>query len=374
MSLNYSVKIEQKPFEMLEGLESDYIVRQINNLPNTTLDRDFLEYNNFEQAEQTIYLNKDICGELYRTPSVESTSVPDITNYKYLVKEGFSYTYTKEKPIPDTYIQPEVLYLYHNSTVNFEDVDMSKVFARSLVGELTPQHIDTTESSGTVYDCYNFPYGGISKSYSYFYMIDNTGVLSILGLDDDVLIDYLEGCVYVDRQISQSITQIYGLFNIEPVNIIPKGTFKVNSNSTDFYELQNIPEKQILKVFSIDSNNIGLILSVNAAVVVVSESTNYTIDGVYYSNNQPFIFRKDVIYTLGKADALSNPVLTDFLDTLGRLIGDTTGFSSITSSSYAKKINTGDEEVFLHIFKEVSKNTYNLTRPLIFKVQFNSED
>lgn len=375
MSLTYSLAVIPKENNALKNLESEYVVRNINNLPNVVLEKNYLRYNNIEQNEQTIYLHKDICGEFYKTPSIESTSVPDISNYKFLIKDGISYTYVYEKPVEDIYIDVEILSTLKDSIVDMGNTEFYKVFSNSRVGAITPQHISTvvSEEISVDYDCYSFAFGGISKTYSYFYFIDNNSNLKILNIDDNTLVDYVEGYVYVDRSISNGITQIHGLFNIEPVNIIPKGDFKITSNSSGFYKLQNVSDKQLLKLFAIDKSHLGLISSVNSICKIVSTSSYFCIDGVFYDIDQPLVLKKDVLYTLSVYDGAGGPVSTDFLNNLTRMIGDASSFDNITASSYERSFNTNSSDIFLHVYKEIDRNTYNFDRPLVFKVKFTED-
>lgn len=371
-TLQYTLKVNQNDNDSFRNLESEYIKREINNFPNVTQVSGFLKYNNNSDVEQTIYLNKDICAELYKVPSKESTSVPDISNYRFLVKNNIEYTYVKDKPLEDS---SEDIYDLAVGDLNVESFSFRRIFAKSFPGIRLNQHYESYEGeSVATHSCFNLPYGGISKAYSCFYYLNSDGNLIVIDpLENETYIDYLEGYVYLPNSLADGVDIIYGYFNIEPINVIPKGDLKLDSTVSNYYQLQNIPEKHLIQLSVIEEGVYGLILSDNAFIMVRGFETGLTIDGVAYKPDQPFFVKKDVLYTVTLnwySEESVTPIDTDFLGKIKEIGGNSSNYSEITDSSYIEKTESTESDVYIYINREVAKNTYNFERPLLLKIPY----
>lgn len=365
-TLQYTLKVNQKDNEIFRNLESEYIKKEINNFPNITLDNGFLKYNNNDQVDQTIYLNQDICAELYKTPSKESLFVPNMENYRFLVKNGIEYTYTKEKPIED---YSEDIYDLTTGSLSTDSIQFKRIFARSYPAiRLNQHHAYGGQES---YSCFNLPYGGITKAYSCFYYVDGEGILTVIDpADNELYIDYLEGYIYLPNRYIVDIDVIYGHFNIEPINIIPKGDLRLDSNETNYYQLQNIPEKQLIQLFHIEDNYYGLISSDNAFAHLGESEVGLEVDGISFRAGQPIYLKKDVLYCISINDYSS--VEVDFLLKIETIRQNSmTNYSKVFESSMVNKAESTGSDAYLYVYREVEKNTYNFERPLLLQIPSN---
>lgn len=369
-NLNYSFKLSQIQNETCEHIESENIITIIDTLPNTELVKDLILYDNILGTDQPIYINKDICGEYIDNKSVPSSTVPDTSKARFLVKKGVDYNYIKDKPLVDIEIDP---FFYLNlQGKQYNSVELGDYHFRDHVAIQLQSKFNLSESEN--YTCYSFNFGGLSKANSYFFYVDSFNVIQLINPDDErVIIDYVEGFIYLNNSIFD-VRIVCGLFNVEPILVIPKGNFKLDTKINSFYKVANISEKQIIDIKYIE-NGVAIIRPlVNCFISIPSglESNSLMIDGVLVERDQYIHIKKNSLVTikiyLGEDPSLNH----EYLNVYNNIVNESANNTSPTFTSINESNNLPNSEqesnFIISVLVELEKNTYNKEFPIILKL------
>ena len=358
MNLNYSIKLVQ---EITADRSYESVpTTTVNNIPDIEVNKDLLTYNLRTNESQTVYLNKDICGEFNNNKSVSSLSVPNSDDYKYLVKSGTEYSYVSERPLEYVHIDP---LKYYATVPGFTYIP--KEFRDHVAIRLQLSIYDES-----AYTAYSLNYGGISKANCFVFRVTLDGTMEDITYSEDVLIDHIEGFIYINSNSPLNENRLIGcIYNIDPIKIIPKGTFKIDRPS-GFFKLVNVSNQQIVDVVKVDDG----LLSIKALKnMFILPSNSITIDGLLYTDVK-FVKKGETVLLFKSefAKVFVNHLMNDIniienleqgKDSLGGLVKQNSGLLSNIQS-------TEESQDSLELIVELEKNTYNEANRYILQLNF----
>lgn len=277
-----------------------------------------------EKKYGDVIFSDNITAQLTPKATVIDKSVPNQEALYYLVKNGATYQYVKEKPFN---------YYTKNTYKTMQDVETSYVLKsnRGLI------HSKGTDDSSWLQ--YSFPYGGITKSTLILgYSKDN--VIYDLDLGDSVRIDFLEGIVYIKQDYPDRIDYLLGYFDIEPLEI----------NSTDYLKIEGKSEE--LFCTPKQKNTFGDItvetISPTSYVIMFSYNT-------FITPSDPYFISVDGINLLSPRHILKNtPILVE-----QNFNVETDSFTEYSSQLY-HGVESVETELLTSVIKFDSKDNYEL--------------
>lgn len=198
------------------------------------LDGIYLE-NNILKKESTkksgVIYNENICCEYETEKSKDKIRTSDISSNYFLVKQGSEFLFTHIKPKNDIDIDPYNCLSYLETLIGsttFGVYNKNIIYSTKGLEYLNSKRV------------FSFPFGGILKNDCFIFAVDSSGVIKNLSNYNGVVIDYIQGIVYIDSEGSETIYTVAGLFNIFPIKIISKGKPKIAVEKEGFYKFKNI--------------------------------------------------------------------------------------------------------------------------------------
>lgn len=289
----YSLKVSQEVDTLYENIRSKKIDENINNLSYYEIyDNIYIKGNPLEGVfEEIVYTNKDICAQYVDRSSVKGVSVPTDRDFKYLLKDssgGYSFTY--KKPYPNIIIDNYQLLYLNNRVLDSENFGEMFDKVQHSIKLLKPINNQVSESN--MWDIFSFNFGGISKADNLFFSINSSNAIRILEENENILIDYIEGLLYVKSSLN--IERIAGIFNVEPIEIFKEGCINLldNNSTSNFYKLQNRSDREGINLDFIGNQEFILSFDRNCYIVSTSPDT-VCIDGV--NCNKPTYIKKDTL-------------------------------------------------------------------------------
>ena len=364
---SYSFDIRQKKRNNSE-LVGDQ-VGSIDNYLGVVENNGFLKTppSNIHQNSVNKYIAKDICVEYKDNVSEPSVKVPTNSSMKYIIKDGFDYSFVDYNPLPILHIDP---YGFLGlSQENFDTVVLKTYLSNIQAAIKTEEYLPL--SPNKMFTTYSFNFGGISKASAYFFYVDLNNKINIVDREE-IEVDYIEGIIYIEQGATENITQMYGIFSLEPVKIDCKGFVDLNKKESGLYKIINKPiTKNHIHLKYINSTKV-LLTSSEKLVILIPNNTEYTlkIDGVCLKPDQYFYMEVgDILCVelIPKTDELTSEYKSeDNSFTFLNINGITYNPTQSTVSFINDKEKTSN--IYLTIFRETEEDSYNKDSPLLLRI------
>lgn len=264
----------------LINLNSGVIKEIVEPLNNVSVTNGFIISNKREDVSSPIYLNKDICIEYVENISEPSVSIPTTSNFRYITKEQNSIVFKETNPKKVEVFDD----VYRSSLIGTKYVNGTGIVAKKLHTKLNN------------YTVFELPFGGLDINDSYFYYVDkSTSTIKEL---TDKEVDYSLGNILIPSDVN--ISFIFSLCNLVPLKVLNKGLVKLDEKETNFYNIENIQDHNIVKIVSIDSENYLITFLKEVIATVPKTSLDYSIDGVLVERDQTMFFKKNETILISK--------------------------------------------------------------------------
>lgn len=362
----YRIKVKQdirNPF--FDNIENSNIKESINNIANiSVLNNTIVRNNVLSDIKERILVCKDVCSEYLTDMSIPSNKVPSGVDNYFLIKDGSNYTYTKDKPFDDIVIDTFDLLTFNN--LPFSKATLGTYNNHVKVAMGLEQHLD---DNGTAYKVYSFNFGGISKTQCFLFAVDYQNNIKLLSNYNEVLIDYLEGNVYIKEDDAADIKVIAGFFNIKTVKILKKGNFELKEKNPAYYKVINKSDKGLLNLKNVSSTKLVLTSSEN--IYIHAAENSITIDNVLIKEDYPVFVPKNTPIIIAKVANPSSAKIEheDFVNNQTNIYDSLSNYYNPLLGTYTYKNNKLIEDskstTPILVYKEMDYNTYNLENPLL---------
>lgn len=327
-------------------------IKNVVNYSNTVTDSEtYLENiitNKTFSNSGNINISDFVCAELVVDFDNRLVEKEEEINFFFLVKEGSRYKYVKTKPLDLGLINPSDSSTYIKSTRGL-------IFSKG--------------SSADAWITYSFPFGGIDpKDAKFIYVVDNEE--RILTENENVKIDYLEGNIIINQELSSRIEKVVGYFDITPLKIYSNG-FISQENVKDkygYYTIQQHNNAGDVMIDKISDTSYVISTSYNA-YICSSDEYFITVDGLNLSTPR-YIEKNTPILVEQKFNAERTVNVEQTIPTISKDIVSITTF--IKSNNSNIEYFTDYSYTGLFMFKEVDKNNFNILSPTyipLFKKQ-----
>ena len=370
LNKQYNLKVKQTITDLFDNIENSFIKEEIHQSSAIVLENNVLLKDSVSASSDRVFICSDICGKYNNEKSIEDFSIPNTSKYYFLNKVGSEYTFVKERPLPNKYLDDSIL-------LGFNGLSFSNLYSNEDYKDIIQTSIETLahqSSLNSSYRCFSFNFGGISKTSSVFYSLDNNNILEIINPSDiNVLIDFIEGNVYLKKtEATDSIISVIGLFNIDPILIDKKGSLKLTESNSGFFKFLNNSDKGNISVKLLGDK---YVLSSTDNIYIYTTSDNFVVDGIQLQTDYKLYIPKNpnVVIEFAYEDQLIDDFVSNTASITNEngtydspLIGDHLSDDNITTypSNYGS----------IFIVKEIEKNTYNFDRPSILPLRnFNIE-
>lgn len=342
--IEINIPIVLSSVDRLINLEDIMVDKTYDNFNNVTFNNNILSQNKREDVLNTIYLNQDLCVEYVDNISEPSVRVPNNTVFRYVLKENGSYVFLQQNP-------------KKTHTITREDTELliGQQFKNDM-GIIAKEYY--TKENG--YTVFSFPYCGIDKYDSYFFSVNTEGIIEKL----DETIDHITGTVEVPE--ANYILFVFGIFNIVPLKIIPKGKVKLEEYFSGFYTIKNIPNNNFIKITKIDTETLLLTSLKNIVVTIPLESNPYTIDGVLIEKEQTFFMSKNESIVIKKEEAELKNV--EYLNLNTSIKDQLETYSEKLDKIHLESNSTDTDNYLLKIINKENHNTFMTQTPITLKL------
>ena len=362
----YSLRVKQPESEIFNNIENEHIKETISQSSGIVIESSLLLKEGINTTDDRVFICSDVCGSVNVEESINSESVPSDSKYYFLSKIGSEYKFLKQRPLPNRHIVDTELLLFNGDSYIYLRDD-------TTYGSYIQPSIETiTQDSfmSNSYRCFSFNFGGISKTSSIFYTVDNNGVLQIIDTSSNgVIVDYVEGNLYMEVSgTSGDIASVIGIFNIDPIIVDKKGSMSLTETNSTYYKFLNNADKGNISLKLLD----GLyVLSSIDNIYIFSVSDNVKVDGIRLASNYKLFIPKNtnVVIELNE----NEEILVD--DYVSNIEDIRLGSANYDSNIIGDHLSSNNIVVYpsryssIYIVKEIEKNTYNFERPSILSLQ-----
>lgn len=343
--IEVNIPIGLNNVDSLINLEDILVDKVYDNFNNVIINKNFLSQNKREDITNTIYLSKDICVEYVDNISEPSVRVPNSNQFKYVVKEKGAYKFIEQNPKK-----------IHTLTKEDTELLVGQQFKNEM--GVIAQEFYTKENGYTVF---SLPYCGIDKYDSYFFSVNMQGEVQIL--DEDV--DYIAGTIEVYE--ANNILLVFGIFNVVPLKIIPRGSLKIEEYFSGFYTIKNLPNNNFIKINQIDTDTLLLTSLKNIVVTIPLESNLYTVDGIIIEKDQTFFIDKNESIVIKKAGE-SEIVNVEYLNLNTSIKNQLDTYSEKLDKVHLESNSTDYGNYLLKIINKENHNTFMKQNPITLKL------
>lgn len=358
---HYSLKVIQDTDEKYSDIESINIKEDISTIRNSKINgRNKLSKEIFDS--ERVFVCSDICASYDTDLSNPYYNVPSVEDNYFLVKSSGDYIFTKQNPLSERQIDGFQL-LSINGQLYPNDLIKDPQIALNL-----NHHIHTMNDE--TWTAYSFNYGGIVKADAVFFAVKFNNEIILLENDDQTIIDYTEGMIYLSDFYYGEIRFVGGIFNIKPIKIYKKGDLNFIEDNSGYYKVLNKPDKGFIDLEYIDNKN--AVLSSTENIMIVLNNTDYyiTLDGVLLDTEPTYIPKNTrVLISYDNSLIVSPQDSGNITQNYTTVYENTAEFNSKLIGTFEYNSDRLSIEKFkpiqILIFREYEKNTYNVKQPLV---------
>lgn len=330
-----------------------------------------LEFSSHYAFKENSFLVDYVCGEQIDNTSIKDVSVPSIDSFYYLYKEGGNYTYTTDKPYVYTYLPQESFLSLINQPYNPSTI-LSTLLIKANRGL-----VFSSSTSPEAWMVYSFPYGGISKASLRFLYTTENNILQELVIDNEyVILDTLEGNLYINQNYYDKVERVFGLFDIEPIKIDKSPVLTPKGESSSLYgSLKQKNSFGDVIINEIDEDSKILTFSYNC-FILATDPYFISVDGInllgprFVPSNTPILVKQE--FTTKKES---------FEETYYNMYTGLDNFDSELSTTFIKQDYSSTLEYFsslsvatgLFVYKETSQDNYDTANTTYIPL-FNPQD
>lgn len=279
MSFDIIQEISKK-YQMAVGLDksSNTVVNERSR--NTNQDISDIRYNNKRiTGEASKFISDYVCASYY-----DKNIHDELTDSLYYVyKENGTYTYSKDKPIEYVYL-PYTEFVDKINNISVPEVSRELLRKSIKLKRLARRSAGTYNDSKDLYYMFESPYGGLVEGSCYLF-IESAGVtkpidrsLKINGIDA-VLIDYLEGKIYIHNEYPEVVRHLYMYTDIAPLVIYQNGSYSPAQKEEVFGVFQQRGIEGLIDVYKINDREYIITFSFDA-FIVSSDPYFIQVDGI----------------------------------------------------------------------------------------------
>ena len=359
---HYSLKVIQDIDEKYSDIESINIKEDISTIRGSKINgRNKLSKDTF--TNERVFICKDICASYDTDLSNPYYNVPSTEDNYFLIKSSGDYMFTKENPLIEKHIDG-----FQLLSVNGQSYPNPLIENAQIALNLNHHnHIMNDET----WTAYSFNYGGIVKADAVFFAVKFNNEIVLLENNDQTIIDYTEGMIYLNDFHYSDIRFTGGIFNIKPIKIYKKGDLNLIEDSSGYYKVLNKPDKGFIDLEYIDEKNAVLHSTENIMILLNNTDSYITLDGVLLDSDVATYVPKNTRVLISYENSInllpeSSGHITDNYTTI---FENTAEFSSKLIGTFESNSDRISIEKFkpiqILIFKEFERNTYNIKQPLV---------
>lgn len=316
------------------------------------------------------FISSYVMAEHTDNEGVKDRTVPTDKSRWYLIKSGSTYSYSKTKPFE----YESISYSMFKSIINKDIRTLTEKDITSKAIKATRALVQSQVALNSNSDMvFSFPFGGICKATPRLYYISNFIIKELLE-GPSVKLDLLEGMVYINQNFPDYIDQVFGYFDIEPLNISKSPYLTISGNTESTYS--QIIQKSIFGDITVKEISDGFIITFSKNSFISSSSPYFiTVDGVnllnprYIPKNTPILVQQR--FSKKKEGSLES-YLKLFNGVESREVSNMATFIKNTSSTNLETFLEASSASGLFIYKEVGEgsfDTINSTYLPLFKSQ-----
>ena len=264
MSFDIIQEISKK-YHIAVGLDksSNTIVNERSR--NTNQDISDIRYNNKRlTGESSKFISDYVCASYYDT-NIHGELTDSLY---YLYKENGAYRYLKDKPIEYVYL-PYTEFLEQITNISVPDINRELLRKSIKLKRLSRRSSGIYAESSDLYYIFDSPYGGLIEGSCYLFTesegytkpIDRT--LKVHN-QDAVIIDHLEGKIYIHNEYPEVVRHLYMYTDIAPLVIHQSGSYSPSQKEEVFgifqqrsldglIDINKINDKEYIITFSFDA-------------------------------------------------------------------------------------------------------------------------
>lgn len=361
----YNLRVKQPDSEIFNNIENEHIKETINQSSGILIENNLLIKEGLSSVSDRVFICSDVCGSVNDEESINGLSTPNTNKYYFLSKIGSEYKFLKQRPLPNRYIIDTEL-------LGFNEGPYGALRDDNTYGSYIQPSIETLTQSSLIsssYRCFSFNFGGISKTSSIFYTIDNNGVLQIIDTSSNqIIVDYVEGNLYIETsESSVEILSVIGIFNIDPIVIDKKGYLSLTETNSTYYKFLNNADKGNVSVRLLEGR---YILSSIDNMYIYSELSNLDVDGIRLESNYRLFVPKNTNIVIEFNEG-GEVLVDDYVSNIEDIRLDSANYDSNITGDHLSSNNIAvlpSEYSTIYIVKEIEKNTYNFERPSILSL------
>lgn len=279
MSFDIIQEISKK-YQIAVGLDKNSNATVNERSRNTAQDISDIRYNNKRiTGEASKFISDYVCASYY-----DKNIHGEVTDSLYYIyKENGTYTYLKEKPIEYVYL-PYTEFLEHITNISVPDLNRDLLRKSIKLKRLSRRSAGTYIDSKDLYYMFDSPFGGLIEGSCYLFTesegytkpIDRT--LKINN-QDAVIIDHLEGKIYIHNSYPEVVRHLYMYTDISPLMIYQNGSYSPTQKEEVFGIFQQRNLEGLIDVYKINDKEYIITFSFDA-FIVSSDPYLIQVDGI----------------------------------------------------------------------------------------------
>lgn len=275
------------------------IIQEISKKYNITTSLD--KTSNIVVNERSRNIEQDIEDIKHNTKRISATPAKFISDYVcasyydknihgeiseelfYIYKYNGSYTYSKTKPFEYVYIAYNK-FLESITNTAIENTDREILRKSVKLKKLSRRSSGVYPASNELYYMFDSPYGGLVEGSCYLFIeldgytkpIDR---LLKIGDNDAVIIDHLEGKVYIHNQYPDVVRNLYMYTDVAPVVIYQNGSYSPVDKEEVFGIFEQKGMEGLIDIFKINEKEYIITFSFDA-FIASSDPYFIEVDGI----------------------------------------------------------------------------------------------
>lgn len=267
-------------------VELDNNVKSIVNESsrNESQDIDDFEFNNrtIKSSSNDKFISDYVCSSYYDSNLHGEVN----SNLFYIYKTNGNYKYEKEKPFEYNYISYSD---FLKEITNIEVITASKnILKKSIKLKKLSRKSYGDDTSKSLYYIFDSPYGGLIEGSCYLFT-EIDGFLKPIDLSlkinnlDSVIIDYIEGKVYINNLYPDVVRDLYMYTDIAPLKIYQNKSYSPTESTEVFGKFVQKGTEGLIDIYKISDIEFILTMSYNS-FIVSSDPYFIEVDGIALLN------------------------------------------------------------------------------------------